>query len=264
MTTNVPKGANRAAAAQRTNRHAQRTPLPPRPGKVADAVEVIAAGKAASSNGERPDDRSVGKAKAFAEKAAGLGWEPLKAVTAGAAEITVTRGSETIVQAWLGGVWQYDASVYAYGDRTTKPRNASGATKLLERSPEDAGAEMAKVASNKQFRKSEPKDLGAKMESARKHLPFDPELATDEEVLATLSGQSLVWYNRISRNTEAAMVGRDPKSLRLTVNESGERVVLFCCPVTGFRACLVTAILKVGRGRLESSKAETQKVLVDA
>jgi hypothetical protein len=263
MTTNVPKGANRAAAAQRTNRHAQRTPLPPRPGKVADAIEVIAAGKAASSNGERPDDRSVEKAKAFAEKAAGLGWEPLKAVTAGAAEITVTRGSETIVQAWRGGVWQYDASVYAYGDRTTKPRNASGAAKLLERSADDAGAEMAKVAANRQFRKAEPKDLNRTMESARKHLPFDPQLATDEEVLTVLSGQSIVWYNRISRNTESAIVGRS-KSLRMTLNEDGERVVLWCCPVTGFRACLVTAILKVGRGRLESSKAETQKVLVDA
>jgi hypothetical protein len=292
VTTNVPKGANRASAAKRTRKHAQRTPLPPRPGVVDDAREVIAlapnldpalvekasqalvdwvshgeyvkaADESASSNGELPTVATWGKAAAFAKRAGELEWRAVTEARGSTVEVTATRGDETIVQAWHGGVWQYDASIYAFGDRTTKPRNASGAAKLLDRSVEDARAETSKVAANKHFRKAEPKDLATTMETARRSLPFDPELATDEEVLTVLSGQSVVWYNRIGRSQESAIVGRT-KSLRMTQNEKGERVVNWCCPVTGFRSCLVTAILKVGRGRLESSKAETMKVLVEA
>jgi Rho termination factor, N-terminal domain len=42
MTTTVKRGAGRPAAAEKTNRHAQRTPLPPKAGVVEDAREVIA------------------------------------------------------------------------------------------------------------------------------------------------------------------------------------------------------------------------------
>lgn len=278
MTTNVPKGANRASAAAKTRKHAQRTPLPPKAGSPgAEAIAEAAAGKpkpflkrlgeverglaekaglvapravqeeAASSNGDATDDRSITKARAFAEKAAGLGWTVLKAVRGGAAEVTVTRGAETIVQAWSGGVWEYDASVYAYGDRTTKPRNASGAAKLLARSEADADAEATKVHANRSFRKAEPKDLEQTLEKAQAALPFDPTLAPDEVITGTLAGQALVWYNRIGRSNESAIVGRS--GVRITRLKDGQRVVNFCCPVTGFRSCLVTAILKVGRGK---------------
>jgi hypothetical protein len=249
VTTNVPKGANRASAAARTRKHAQRTLLPPKPGVVAEAREAIAeaAASAPSSNAEALDDRSVGKARAFAAKAGELGWSVLKEVRGGAAEVTVTRGSETVVQAWRGGVWQYDASIYAYGDRTTKPRNASGAIKLLGRSEVAASAEASKVQTNRHFRKAEPKDIQQTLEKAQRALPFDPELATDEEISGILAGQALVWYNRIGRSNDSAIVGRS--GVRITYLPDGQRVANFCCPVTGFRSCLVTAILKVGRGR---------------
>jgi len=305
MTKIVGKGAGRPAAAARTNRHAQRTMLPPKPGVVEEARRPIQTGnfvsgegfrqalaaeaknldsalveKAAefaeewtvqspSSNEDGPDERSHSKAGVFAAKAGELGWDPSVAVRGDAVELTLTRGDETIVQAWRGGVWQYDASVYAYGDRSTKPRNASGAAKLLSRSADDAKAETSKVAANRHFRKAEPKDIVQRLETAQKGLPFDPELATDEEVLTILKGQSLVWYNRISRGQESAIVGRG-KDLRMTLNEKGERVINWCCPVTGFRSCLVTAILKVGRGRAEFTKGQSnalggiQKVLVEA
>lgn len=277
MTTIVPKGAGRPAAQKRTNRHAQRTPLPPKPGVVEEARRPIQTGNfisgegvrqelaalAASSNEEEPTAGTWAKAAAFAATAVALEWEAATEARAGSVEVTVTRGNETIVQSWHGGVWSYDASVYAFGDRSTKPRNASGAKKLLSRSAGDAEAETSKVAANRHFRKAEPKDLAVTLEKAQKRLPFDPELDTDEVVLSALSGKALVWYNRISRGQDSAIVGRS-KSLRMTLNEKGERVVNWCCPATGFRSCLVTAIIKVGRGRLESAKAETQKVLVDA
>ena len=259
MTTHVRKGAGRPAATARSNRHAQHTPLPPKPGVVEQTREVLAAAASAlESHGEALDARSVGKARTFAEKAGELGWTVLKEVRGGACEVTATRGAETIVQAWAGGVWEYDASVYAFGDRTTKPRNASGALKLLARSEPDAAAEANKVQTNRHFRRAEPQGIQEKLEKAQKHLPFDPELATDEEVCGVLAGQAVVWYNRIGRSNESAIVGR--KGAWITMLPDGQRVVNFCCPVTGFRACLVTALLKVGRGR--SVKAETASVEV--
>lgn len=262
MTTKANKHGLRAAAAERSNRHAQRTPLPPRKGDIDDAKEVLAAG-AALVAGDGPDVKSWGKARTFADLAVACGWEGSVEPRGDAVELNATRGSETIVQAWRGGVWQYDASVYAFGDRTTRPRNASGATKLLNRTPDEAAAEMSKVAANRSFRKAEPKDLAVTLETAQKTLPFDPALATDAEIMAMVSGKSIVWFNRLSRKEEAGIVGRG-RQLKMTFNESGDRVLNFCCPVTGYRSLLVTAILKVGTGRLESSKAETMKILVDA
>ena len=261
-TTTANKHGLRKAAAERRNRHAQKTPLPPRPGQVEGAREALEEAQAALVDAAQSDDRSHSKAQAFAEKAVAAKWDVSLDASTHGVELTATRGAETIVQAWSNGVWQYPASFYAYGDRNTKPRNASGASKLLVRSPEDAAAEAGKVASNRHFRKSEPKDITVKMEEAKRHLPFDPALAPDEIILAALTGQALQWYNRLSRSTETAMVSR--KGARMSLTPAGERVVTFCCPATGYRSCLVTAILKVGRGRRATTKgAEVETVEVD-
>jgi len=254
-TTTANKHGLRAAATERRNRHAQRTPLPPKPGVVEDAQEVIdslTSIQAALMDAAQSDDRSHSKAHAFAEKAVAAKWQVSLDASTHGVELTATRGAETIVQAWSNGVWQYDASFYGHGDRTTKPRNASGASKLLTRSEADAAAEAGKVASNKHFRKAEPKDIVTKLEDAKRHLPFDPELSPDELILGALTGQALVWYNRLSRGTERAMVSR--RGARMSLTPDGKRVVTFCCPATGYRSCLVTAILKVGRGRVNATK----------
>lgn len=275
MTTHVRKGAGRPAAAARTRKHAQRTALPPKAGSPgAEAIAERAAHEilpdllnvpgyrtpeeeqAANSTGDAPDERSHTKGGAFLAKAVALGWKCGINLHDGAAvEVTATRGAETIVQAWSGGVWAYDASVYAYGDRTTKPRNASGALKLLARSEAEAAAEASKVQSNRHFRRAEPKDLEQTLEKAQKGLPFDPELAPDEEICGVLAGQAVVWYNRMSRGNESAIVGRS--GVRITYLPDGQRVANFCCPVTGYRSCLVTALLKVGRGKPKFTAGES-------
>lgn len=262
-TTVVGKGAGRPAAAARRKKHAQRTMLPPRPGVVEGAREAIEEAQAALVDAAQSDDRSHSKAQAFAALAVAAKWDVELDASAHGVELTATRGAETMVQAWSNGVWQYPASFYGHGDRTTKPRNASGASKLLSRSPEDAAAEAGKVASNKHFRKAEPKDITVKLEEAQRHLPFDPENDADELILGTLNGQALVWYNRLSRNTESAIVSRS--GARMSLTPDGQRVVTFCCPVTGYRSCLVTAILRVGRGRRSTIKGQdVETVEVDA
>lgn len=253
MTKTVTKGTNRPAAAARTNRHAQRTPLPPKPGVVEAAREVLA--EAAQMAVAAPDRKSQEKAKAFAERAAAAKWNTVLDESDRGVEATVTRGPEQIVQAWVNGVWQYDASIYAFADRTTKPRNAAGAARLLERSAEDAAAEMAKVETNKSFRRREPSDIKPMV------LPFEIATATDSEVSKFMRGQTVKWYNRFRRVPETAMVGRNTK-IYLTYYH-GDPIVNWCCPVTGFRSCRLDAILGMGRGRLlsaETSEIELEEV----
>ncbi len=251
-TTNVNKFGLRKAAAERSKKHAQHTPLPPRAGRVADAKFVIDS-LSSVMDGEPSDVKSWGKAKAFAERAVAAKWQAVMTPRGDVVELTATRGPETIVQAWRGGVWQWDASVYAFADRTTKPRNASGAAKLLERPGEEAAAEATKVASNNSFRKRAPRDLAPIV------LPLDPDLLTDEEAAKYFRGKSVRWYNRLSRSTETATVSRQ-STVRVTRWE-GETTVSFCCPVTGFRAFHLSAVLAVGKGRLAS--AETGEIVLD-
>lgn len=258
MTTQANKHGLRAAAAERSKKHAQRTPLPPKAGKIEDAKEAIA--EAASSTAAASSSRSMGKAQGFAEKARATGWTvAIEEQGDDAVELTATRGIETIVLAWSGGVFSYPTSFYAHGERNNKPRNASGASKLLARSAADAAAEAGKVASNKHFRKAEPKDIDVRLDEAQKRLPFGPNDA-DEIVTGILAGQALTWWNSMSRNTESAIVSR--KGARITRTPEGKRIVTFCCPVTGYRSCYVEAILKVGKGR-SAVKQDTATVAVE-
>jgi hypothetical protein len=252
MTTNASKFGLRKAAQERTSRHAQRTPLPPKAGMVQAAREVQAAAKAAESPVAGSDTKSLGKANGFAAKAVAAKWQAAIASRGDAVEVTATRGPETIVQAWVNGVWQYDASVYAFSDRTTKPRNASGALKLLDRSLEEAAAEMAKVTANNAFRKRQPTDL------APIALPLEADLLTDEEAAKFFRGQTVRWYNRMSRAAETAMVSRTAKVY--VTRWDGETTVCFCCPVTGFRAFHLSAVLALGRGKASGTDGEQARI----
>jgi hypothetical protein len=259
MTTNASKHGLRAAAKERSNKHSQRTPLPPKPGVVEDVRETVigidpgkttgVALQPATVAAPATAGKSLGKAEAFAVKARAAKWEVSTEVDAehDAVELTATRDGETIVQAWSGGVWQYPSSFYGYGDRNTRPRNASGALKLLERSPAEAQADAGKVAANKHFRRAEPKDIEVKLEEAQRRLPFDPDLAADEIILGAVNGQALVWYNSLSRGQESALVSR--KGGRISMTADGKRVLTFCCPVTGYRSCYVSSLLRVGKGK---------------
>jgi hypothetical protein len=252
MTTNANKHGLRAAAAERSRKHAQRTPLPPRAGVVETARDVLTS-VSRMKEVSKGADRSGAKAVEFQLKAEAAGWTVKLTAEDDRVALLAVRadGVEAIHQAWVNGLWQYEASTYSFTDRTTKPRNASGAAKLLGRSHEDAAAEMTKVASNKHFRKREPADLKPMA------LPFDAKEAGDEEIAAWLRGQTIVWYNRLSRSTETAMVGRG--SLVWLAEYHGERTVTVCCPATGFRSFHLSAILKLGRGSVKAA-GETVKV----
>jgi hypothetical protein len=239
MTTNANKFGLRAAARERTNRHAQRTPLPPRPGDIAEAKEAVAeAAEILASIGK--SERKALQFKAEAEKS---GWTvEISVVDSELTELVATRGLETVHQAWTNGVWQEAASTYSIADRTLKPRNAKGALTRMSRSAEEAEAELSRVASNTFFRRrSSPEETQSKR---RAQLPFTLE-SSDEEVIAALDGRTVKWHNRLSNTQEEAHVTRGGKYIRLvTVGE--ERVLQFCeHRGQGFRAFRLSDVVRV-------------------
>ena len=268
----VKRGAGRPGHTARTNRHAQRTPLPPKGTEIEDARAVIAettpprkrTGKVASVASPAPDARreadlkamgekapqtkSWGKAIAFRDAVAALGWSasvgnPQDGAEIDLVEVTAQRGEEYLYISWVAGALQHPVT-YTINDRTIKMRNASQAKQYAARSAEEATKEFSKAVSNRAFRRKEPSE-----KPGVRALPFDPGLATDEEVVTALLGKTVAWVNRISNGVEHATLGRDVKRVRVTVGEDGERQVLFCCPSTGFRAFRISQLVRVGGGK---------------
>lgn len=252
MTTTASKHGLKKAAAARTAKHAQRTPLPPKRERViaeeAGLVSRRAEERKAALTGNtlNGEGKSSAKARAFAEEISKNGWSPNpNFVSPEHVQLTARRGTESLFIEWVNGVYQPTAT-YAINDRVIKMRNASQAKQYAARTPDQATAELDKVSSNRFFRKRETPEG----DLVRKPLPFDPALATDEEVLTALTGRRVTWHNRFREVSETAIFPRriDPRFTRITTGESGERSVHFLCPATGFRSFRLGALLQISRG----------------
>jgi hypothetical protein len=131
--------------------------------------------------------------------------------------------------------------------------------KLAERKPTEAAEELARVATNKAFRRRDAEVMPKVV-----RLPFDPATAPERVVVDAIAGHVVKWHNRLSGGTETAKVG-DPRTVRVT-EQLGERVVLFCCQAgTGFRAFRLSALVAVGRGKAFTGgqTRSSENVLVD-
>jgi type II secretory pathway component PulM len=259
MSNVVKKGAGRAAHAERTNRHAQRTVLPQKRREPA-VVEQEARETAEAVRGTAADGpRSAAKGKAFADSIRALGWEIEPSWGGGEDHVvvTATRGAEVIFIEWLGGVFQPTAT-YAQGDRVVRVRNASAAKQYASRTPEQAAEETAKVSANRFFRKREApaEDVDAK----RQPLPFDPALALDEEVFANLAGKRITWYNRVAQTPDSAVFPIEYRKEFTHITEfQGERIVNFVDHGgTGFRSFRLSGLLSVSRGKSVTVKRTEQ------
>lgn len=266
MTTVANKHGLRKAANDRRNRHAQRTPLPPRPGQVEEAREAIAEAKEATATG----GKSQSKAEAFRAEVEKHGWSatvaPSQSGEPDHIEVEAKRGNEFIHIEWVGGVYQPGAT-YTIADRTIRLRNASACKQYAARSPEVAEEELSRVVNNKSFRRK-PTPEG---EIKRQRLPFDPELATDLEIIEAVRGRAIRWHNRYRETQETAMVGspgnagrgqRGIRHVHITTYD-GQRILNFLCPATGFRSCLVTAITAVGKGHGPTKGQNTAEVTIE-
>ena len=120
----VRKGAGRPAAAARTAKAAQRTPLPPKAGTLP----------------ERPKHPVGPKAQRFADIAAANGWtvEARHDNKTNTDYLVCKRGDETLTIHWTNEVFQQWAG-YTYGNsRTKRVVNAKSGIRLLERGDREA------------------------------------------------------------------------------------------------------------------------------
>jgi hypothetical protein len=256
MTTTANRAGLRNIAATKRARAAQRTPLPDsivdryppertreargRSGRTGKPSRTAVAATGAGTPTGRT--KSEAKAVAFGKSILEFGWAYEITTEGDLSEIVATRGTEVLYQTWLAGVYQHPAT-YTVGDRTILTRNASHAKLYAARPPVAAAAELKRVAENKAFK---PREVAPPVRKSR--LPFDPAMATDEEIVAQITGKAVKWHNRFTQSEESATVGQDPRRIRVE-EQGGERVVLFCCPSTGFRAFRVSALVAVGKGR---------------
>lgn len=228
-------------------------PLPRGKGPLLDAIrEAEQSGKtlAPLPSAKKPKTPALSnsrtKADRFLTDAVAAGWKSeITSDESGRVEVTSTRGSEILVTVWKSGQFDYDEGRYLVADRAVKPRNASAARKLLVREAETAEKELKRVVTNRAFR--------PKIEAPRaKALPFDPKTAIEPEIVSALVGRTVTWYNRISAKTQSANVGPDPRRVRIS-EHSGDRVVTFCDPATGFNSFRLSALVQVGRSTRSSS-----------
>lgn len=219
--------------------------------------ELEDAQEAASGWGKAPESsKSWPKAEACIAIALKNGWDATPELLEGdVCELTLRRGDETLWISWTGGVLTTTPMpTYTIADRVVKLRNASAVKQYAERAPEAGASELQKVASNTFFKRkpSEPK---------RGKLPFNPETATEAEIIESLMGRSIAWHNRLREIDETAVVGLNPRKIYFT-EFAGERIVNFICPQTGYRAFRVSGLTRVGRKSDSVSVERTKAVQV--
>lgn len=201
----------------------------------------------ASSNGTAPEAEAKGSAKALRIQTAlqphGWIYASLTGGEAGRVTATFTRGIETLTVAWDSGVFNYDETAHAIGDRVVKVRNVSAAIKLGSRPEAEAEKDLERVARNRTFNKAKVREAG---DPVRRKLPFDPAEVTEVELSALLAGKTIEWTNRITRGTETATVtDRSAKYFRVVDAPSG-RTLQFVSKEEGFKACRLEDIVRVG------------------
>lgn len=203
--------------------------------------------EAASSNAPETDADAKGAAKALkvSQALAPHGWI-YGSLTGEGPRVTATftRGIEALTVVWDAGVFNYEGTSHAIGDRITRVRNVSAALKLGARKPEEAEADLERVVRNRTFNKSKVRAEGGEA-PARPRLKFDPETVTEPELFKALAGKVVVWINRISRDTESATVTTNPRNFNvLPPRPDGSRILQFTSP-NGFRALRISDITRI-------------------
>lgn len=265
----------RAAAKERSAKHAQRTPLPPRPGQVEDAREVL--GELAAWDGiinpkpkDKKKDKKAKRAKAAAEaasvaveasagsrapgvkaaafiaEATRLGWDTDVKTTGDRVPVDTvcaTRGDEAITIEWQADVFT-PGCLYVRPDGTpSKLRNASHAKQVMG-SPPPTPEQLA-------ARRAVRDRIGGVARVPVRSLPFDPGLVTDEELAERLSGCKIVWVNRISGLEESDHI---PPSTRVRVDEGASGRQVHFNSLLGARTVRVSGIIHIAGGRTRPAR----------
>ena len=227
MVNTVSKGANRAAAKARRDKAAQRTPLPRTAKQMTDPE---GAGKPFTPTA---DSKSKVKADDFIAAATESGWTAVLSTPSPlVVHVKATRGPETITIGWLSGVF-IDNAEHTCEGHTVKMRNAMAAKRQMTVPAQEAIAAASKVSSKpKRKIRLDDEDDTEPHEAARKHVPFDAESTSDEEVFAAVVGRTLIWKNRTTGLEEQATVlnvaPENQRHLEIVIKHN-RRILNFTC-----------------------------------
>lgn len=210
------------------------------------------------------------KAEAFAEEASALGWETEIARNGSKATVTASLDEKVLSISWKGGACLNEVFLEIDGHQK-KLRNAAAARrKLIEEAGEDEGhkgydrpvrEEKPKQSVQKKSKAANGVEVKTKpvpFKSTRKPrtiLPFDPDTASDVEILQAVVGKRITWKNSISGAYDDARVMARPnqKHLRIDFNRKQERCITFAEADAdrhheaggGFRSVRVKSIVSV-------------------
>jgi hypothetical protein len=155
--------------------------------------------------------------------------------------VRAERGSETIEVHWHGN--RLESVLYTHDGETYRNLpNVAKARERLNGEPE------------------EPKERGRPKVKARevdevcafgdiiikpRILPFDPDIANDDEIISYVRGKTIVWWNRTSLNYEKAQVW-PPRQVNIWIDESskGKAFLTFVSP-EGFRSVALDCLVQV-------------------
>lgn len=278
MTTIVPKGTNRPAAAKRTAKAAQRTALPPKgatsaPGKTNTSAAVIkeelakkparpprkVAAKPAAAPAVRPAPNAAAtilakrvlakdtphtKAADLVADAIALGWqaaaEPGELPTdlVTFRAVRGERAEEVVTLHWITGGTRVGS--YTNGPRTVQAQNAATVRRFLATPAEAAAKVRGAYASGK----GKAKRAAVKVATAA---PLPAAMTgTDEEILAAVIKKTVVWTNSISGINESAVVGGTGKNApKVTTSDRGVRSIVFAAKGGAFRTVRLSSIVSV-------------------
>lgn len=269
----------RAAAKERSAKHAQRTPLPPRAGQVQDARDAIAEAEATLGpalrklmrKAEKADRDPTAKeiAKAYAKDRAAEAASVVVEAPAGSRAPGVKAAAFIAEATRLG----WDTDVKTTGDRV--PVDTVTATRgdeaitiewqadvfmpgCLYVRPDGTSSKLRNASHAKQVMGSPPptpeqlaarravrERIGGQKRMPVRSLPFNPDLMTDEELGERLLGCKIVWVNRISQLEESDII---PPSTRVRVDEGASGRQVHFNSLLGARTVRVSGIIHIAGG----------------
>ena len=243
-TLTVSKGAGRAAAARKTAKHAQRTPLPPKQ-KDKEIGKEIDRLLAKDSKGLFMGHSKATKLAEFAED---FGWTSVIETPAPDTVVAVlTKESEEITATWVNGIVPPEATpVYCVGERQVKLRNVSAAKKQIGSEPD---AKPIQELSPGPVRRSRRGSGSLPPNLPRRRVPFDVETASDEEIIKALTGKKIRWRNMMANGKiEHGQVSRRGKQIKIERHPNrSTRTITFCDDNGGFRSVALDRLLVVGK-----------------
>lgn len=212
-------------------------------------------------------DRSRYKASQLREVVEQYGWETVQRESedenGAKVELTFTRGEESIHIYWINGVCQGEDITYVAYGRASKLRNASAVKMRAAVTPDVSKTEVERKAANQTIRQRAIAQEARKYKASLKAPALNGKLAKMDDVhlLKEVCGKYISWLLKIADTQDYAAVPRDPRKVRITLQEpDDERLLTFYDAETRqARTVRVSAITRIQTTPMRRRRGATRE-----